>query len=77
MFFGMESDEGLCRTFDLSFQNVYFVRRRDFRPYQNYELPSVSKLINGLSRHNEVDAQNCLKGYAEKGIHLAYAIGFS
>lgn len=54
-FVGMESDSRLVRVFIPSKNVLRVVRRADFHPVKGNRLPSVSSLLDGLSRQREFE----------------------
>lgn len=71
---GMESDERLCRTLELSAQKIYVVRLADSKPCRTDQLPSIATLIDGLLRKSNEEAYNNSEGYAEECLYQAFSV---
>jgi len=63
---GMESNSTLFRIYVPSSKSIIITRRADFRQSSSELLPSVSVLLDGLSRQHEVETSLSEEGDAEQ-----------
>lgn len=73
----IESDERLCRTYDPLAKKVCVVKMNDFKTCCSDQLPSVSSLLDGISRQSETYKMNNVDGSAEEGKHQDFAVNMS
>lgn len=72
-FFGMQSDERLCRVYVPTTRTILILRLADFNPCKDVSLPSVSTFLDGLSRQSEMDLLHKVEyGTAQEGLLKAY-----
>ena len=72
-FVGMESDTRLIRVYVPSSQRIRILRRADFHPITDNLLPSVTSLLDGISRQRAIEAGTTAEPDLEEALQATAA----
>lgn len=71
-FVGTAIGESLLSTNEPIGKIIYVVRMADFMPCRYEQLPSISRLIEGILRQSKKESQTNIDGSAEEGLYQVF-----